>query len=223
MIVIIEEREIVKRGFESGFHREGVSSAGFCPQDFGEWVGVVEKTDIDSIEAFLIGECTDRASITQKIRTRSEAAVIAMNDSKALEETLRLFSAGVDDVVGKPVHVRELLARVAAIGRRRQSGDEESTKSDIVIYSDGRDPDVGGDPMCLPRRERRILEYLYANSGRRVTKVQIFNHVYGLFNQDVDDNVIESHISKLRKRLRMRIGYDPIDSKRHLGYRLVII
>ena len=221
MIVIIDEREIVKDGFESGFGREGVSTAGFCPMDFGEWVGAVEKNDIDSIEAFLIGQCEDRESITEKIRKRSEAAVIAMNDGKALEETLRLFGAGVDDVVGKPIHVRELLARIAAIGRRRSTETEASQQKDIVIYTDGRDPLIGGEPMCLPRRERRILDYLFANRERRVTKSQIFNNVYGLFNQDVDDNVIESHISKLRKRIRAKIGYDPIDSKRHLGYRLV--
>jgi DNA-binding response OmpR family regulator len=54
-----------------------------------------------------------------------------------------------------------------------------------------------------------------------VTKSQIFNSVYGLFDQEIDENVIESHISKLRRRLRGRLGYDPIDSKRHLGYRLI--
>jgi DNA-binding response OmpR family regulator len=58
--------------------------------------------------------------------------------------------------------------------------------------------------------------------GCRVTKTQIFNSVYGLFSEDIDENVIESHISKLRKRLRHRLGYDPVDSQRYLGYRLVI-
>ena len=38
--------------------------------------------------------------------------------------------------------------------------------------------------------------------------------------EDVEENVVESHISKLRKKLRERLGYDPIDSKRFLGYRL---
>jgi hypothetical protein len=55
----------------------------------------------------------------------------------------------------------------------------------------------------------------------RVTKTQIFNSVYGLFSEDIDENVIESHISKLRKRLRHRLGHDPIDSQRYLGYRLI--
>ena len=52
----------------------------------------------------------------------------------------------------------------------------------------------------------------------RVSKAQIFHAVYGLFDGDIDETVIESHISKLRKRLRQRLGYDPIDSKRFLGY-----
>ncbi|HKN27514.1 MAG TPA: winged helix-turn-helix domain-containing protein, partial [Roseiarcus sp.] len=39
-----------------------------------------------------------------------------------------------------------------------------------------------------------------------------------LFDENVDENVIESHISKLRKKLKQRLGFDPIDSKRFLGY-----
>ena len=80
-----------------------------------------------------------------------------------------------------------------------------------------------GDVLELPRRERRILEYLVANRGKRVTKTQIFNAIYGIFDEDVEEDVVESHISKLRKKLRHRLGYDPIDSKRYLGYSLDLI
>jgi two-component system, OmpR family, flagellar system response regulator FtcR len=72
----------------------------------------------------------------------------------------------------------------------------------------------------LPRRERRILEYLVNNRGRRVSKAQIFNSIYGIFDENVEENVVESHISKLRKKLRRHLGYDPINSVRYLGYRL---
>ena len=72
----------------------------------------------------------------------------------------------------------------------------------------------------LPRRERRILEYLAINRGRRVSRTQIFNAVYGLFDEEVEESVVESHISKLRKKLRQIMGYDPIDTKRYLGYQL---
>ena len=53
-----------------------------------------------------------------------------------------------------------------------------------------------------------------------MTKTQIFNRVYGIFNDEIHENVIESHISRLRKRLKQRLGRDPIDSQRFLGYRL---
>ena len=144
-----------------------------------------------------------------------------MNDAKSLEETLDLFAAGVDDVVRKPVHVREILARIKAIRGRVQAKAEGTVVGDMRVFYDGRDPEVAGEVLALPRRERRILEYLVNNKGCRVTKTQIFNYVYGLFSEDIDENVVESHISKLRKRLRHRLGYDPINSQRFLGYRLV--
>ena len=86
------------------------------------------------------------------------------------------------------------------------------------VFFDGRDPEIRGEQLALPRRERRILEFLVSNAGKRVTKTQIFNAIYGLFDEDVDECVVESHVSKLRKKLRARLGHDPIDSKRYLGY-----
>jgi DNA-binding response OmpR family regulator len=220
MIVIVDERDAVKQGFATMFDREGVSATGLCPADFGNWVKTVSDLDMQAVEAFLLGDCRDRQTLPKLIKGRTRAAVIAMNDGKSLDETLELFAAGVDDVIRKPVHVREILARIQAIQRRTKNERERASSSALRIFPDGRDPEVGGAVLPLPRRERRILEYLVANKGRRVTKTQIFNSVYGLFDEDIDENVIESHISKLRKRLRNRLGYDPIDSQRYLGYRL---
>jgi hypothetical protein len=62
-----------------------------------------------------------------------------------------------------------------------------------------REPQLKGVSLPLPRRQRRILEYLVNNRGRRVSKAQIFNSIYGIFNEDVKENV-ESHVSKLRKK-----------------------
>jgi two-component system, OmpR family, flagellar system response regulator FtcR len=221
MIVIVDERDTVKDGYTSWFDREGVSVTGFSTVDFGNWVKTASEPDMLAVEAFLIGDCEDRQKLPGLIKGRSTAAVIAMNDHKCLDETLDLFAAGVDDVVRKPVHVREILARIKAIHRRMKGEAEGKVAGDIRVFSDGRDPEVKGDVLSLPRRERRILEYLVSNKGRRVTKTQIFNFVYGLFGEDIDENVVESHISKLRKRLRHRLSYDPIDSQRYLGYRLV--
>lgn len=221
MIVIIDERPVVNAGFQSWFVREGVAASGFLPGEFDSWIASVADNDLAAVEAFLLGAAGHRIELAQKIRGRAGAPLIGLNDEKSLEETLALLAAGADDVVRKPVHVRELLARVSAI-RRRMRADECSIKvGDIRIFSDGRDPVVRDEQLPLPRRERRILEYLVHNRGCRVTKTQIYNVVYGLFGQDIAESVIESHISKLRRRLRDRLGYDPIDSQRFLGYRLL--
>jgi DNA-binding response OmpR family regulator len=219
MFVIVDEREIVTSGYTSRFKKEGVSSTGFCPDEFREWVGSVAEPDLGAIEAFLIGDCKARETYPRMIRERSRAPVIAMNEMHSLEQTLDLFAAGVDDVVRKPVHVREILARVGAIQRRAAPIKEQAAiVGEMKIFFDGRDPEIKGDTFPLPRRERRILEHLVVNRGKRVTKAQIFNAIYGLFDEHVEENVVESHMSKLRKKLRRKLGYDPIDSKRYLGY-----
>ena len=69
-----------------------------------------------------------------------------------------------------------------------------------------------------PRRERHILEFMVKNARRRVTKTQIFNTVYGVFNDDVNESIVEGHMSKLRKKLRGKLGYEVIEAKRFLGY-----
>jgi two-component system, OmpR family, flagellar system response regulator FtcR len=218
MIVLVDERKLVTQGYKSLFGREGVPSAAFDPVEFSEWVSSAADGDIDAVEAFLIGQGDVAFELPRAIRNRSRAPVIAVSDTNSLEQTLALYDSGVDDVVRKPVHPREILARAAAIRRRLHSLVNYTDIGSIRVYSDGRDPEIEGQAFSLPRRERRILEYLVANRGKRVTKNQIFNAIYGIFDEDVEENVVESHISKLRKKLRKRLGVDPIDSKRFLGY-----
>jgi DNA-binding response OmpR family regulator len=218
MIVVVDERELVKDGYTSLFGREGIPSTGFDPAEFSDWVNTAADGDINAVEAFLIGQGERMLELPRAIRDRSQAPVIAVSDQPSLDATLALFDSGVDDVVRKPVHPREILARAAAIRRRLKAIANYTDIGQIRVFSDGRDPEIAGETFPLPRRERRILEYLVANRGRRVSKTQIFNAIYGIFDEEVEENVVESHISKLRKKLRKKLGFDPVDSKRFLGY-----
>jgi DNA-binding response OmpR family regulator len=217
MLVIVDEREIVREAYRTGFTEAGVSTTKFAPQEFCQWVDAAAEPDLQAVEAFLLGSFDHLGACPKLIRGRSQAPIIALSDHKCLDETLELFAAGVDDVVRKPVHVREILARVGAI-RRRAKSDDYTMIGDLRVYFDGRDPEIRGETLVLPRRERRVLEFLVSNAGKRVTKAQIFNAIYGLFDEDVDECVVESHVSKLRKKLRHSLGFDPIEAKRYLGY-----
>lgn len=221
MIIIVEEGEALIGEDALGFGREGVSAEGLLASDFGEWVRTASEPEMLAVEAFVLGEFNERFAFPKMIKQRSRAPVLALSGERSLQATLDLFAAGVDDVIGRPMHVREILARIKAIQSRVKVEDKGVVSGGIRVFADGRDPEVAGHQLHLPRRERRILEYLVSNKGRRVTKTQIFDFVYGLFSEEIDENVIESHISKLRKRLRHRLGHDPIDSQRYLGYRLI--
>ena len=221
MIIIIDERQSVVDAFVGLFERDGVGASGMSATELAAWIETVSPADLASVEAFLVGVCAERTRLCRHITTRSKTVVMAMSEFRSLEETLELFAAGVDDVIRKPVHIHELLARIGAATRRAKAQSESTRVGEIQIYFNGRDIEIGGVPFKLPRRELRILIYLASSIGSRVSKSQIFNAVYGLFNNDIDESVIESHISRLRKRLRQRLGYDPIESTRFLGYRLV--
>lgn len=222
MIVVLDDRPSVAEGFVALFQREGVAACGMDAGDVPDWLSTVAEAELAAVEAFIVGELPQRHELCSLIRSRTKAVLIATMDTLSLDETLKLFAAGADDVVRKPMHVREMLARVRATARRGHAASEALEIGEIQLFCDGRDPIVAGEVLPLPRRERRILEFLSSKANCRVSKTQIFHAVYGLFNEELDENVIESHLSKLRKRLRARLGYDPIDSQRYLGYRLVL-
>lgn len=221
MYVVVDDRSDVTGGYTATLNGEGVATAGFGSEEFREWFHSISRRDADAIQSFVLGEFDGCASYPGLIRHRSTAPIIALAEIRSLERTLELFAAGVDDVVRKPVHAREIVARSNAVWRRLQRTPDHFADGRMKVYFDGRDLEIDGEAMPLPRRERRILEFLVKNAPRRVTKTQIFNAVYGLFEAEVDEVVVEGHISKLRRKLRMHLGHDVIDAKRYLGYQFV--
>ena len=180
MIVIVDDRNLVTDAFRSSFDREGVPAAGFSGGDFEGWVEAAASEDVMAINAFLIGQCSRPDVLARVIKRRSAAAVIAMKDHKTLASTLELFAVGVDDVISKPCHVREILARIEAISRRSIERSKPPTAS---LPSDlSRRPRSAGlrRAAALPRRQLRILEFLVTNQSRRVTKSQIFTRLRAL-------------------------------------------
>jgi DNA-binding response OmpR family regulator len=220
LLVLVDCREPVLASYASAFRKEGMVMMGLAPEDFSDWLGSAAETDILAVEAFLLGECPAYDALPGTIRRKSMAPIIALMDKRKLERTLQLFAAGVDDVVDKPIHAREILVRAGAI-RRRSASPVETSAGDIRIFADGSDPLIAGAALRLPRREQRILEYLSSNKGRWIERDRIFAAIYGTCEDSVADKTLECHISKLRRKLRERLGYDPIECRRFVGYRLV--
>lgn len=221
MYVVVDQRPDVAAGFTAMFCREGLPALGFCSEEFRGWLESASSIDLGAVQGFVLGDFEARPAYPEVIRNHSRAPIIALSEVRSLEQTLELFTAGIDDVVRKPVHIREIVARSDAVWRRLNKPADEFACNRLKVFFDGRDAEIDGHSLGLPRRERHILEYLVKNRTRRITKAQIFNAIYGVFNADVDETVVEGHISKLRKKLRLKLGRDVIEAKRYLGYQFI--
>ena len=215
---MIEDRSFVLDAYIASFHQLGQKLEGFDTEQFLHWFDTAPKSELDSIEAIILGECSETVQFARLVSMRTEIPLLALVEGTRLETILDIFEAGADDIIRKPVNVREILCRVHVVQRRASGVRPDPAPASVQVFFNGRAPIVGGEPLELPRRERRVLEYFVANAGKRIAKEQIFNAVYGVFEEDVCAAVIESHISKLRRKLKERLGFDPIDSKRYLGY-----
>ena len=85
MYIIIDDRNIVAGGYATGFDREGVSSAGIESSEFREWIGKISDMDMSAVEAFLIGDCSEREALSRLIRERSNAPVLCLNERHSLD------------------------------------------------------------------------------------------------------------------------------------------
>ncbi len=205
----------------NGLEEQGIATYAVSDVEFCDWFQSLDLKDKSAIESILIGDCATKYKAINLIKSKSTIPAIAINSSADTDSMLNLFLSGADDVISVHAQPREIVARVGAIRRRAISQIETISIGLLHVYFDGRDPEINGEAIKLPRRERRILEYLAANTARRVSRSMIFDAVYGLFEAEVEESVVESHISKLRKKLKSSLGFDPIDNQRYIGYQFV--
>lgn len=220
MIIVASDCDSGRAALLASFEVLDVSGMAMRVGEAREWARAASDSDREAVEAFVVGGGIGRIEHVQALRRCYDGPILAVLERRTLEETLELFTAGVDDVVAMPAHGRELQARVAAIRRRRRRHEIVSGDATIRVFYDGREAQVQDAPLRLRRRELRVLECLMATRSVWMTRSQIFDAVYGLCDDRVDETVVECHICRLRKHLKKRLGYDPIESQRFLGYRL---
>lgn len=142
--------------------------------------------------------------------------VVVLTSRKTWREKVMGLRAGADDYVGKPFEYEELEARLEAV-IRRTSGHARSilTEGALVLDPASARVTLNGDRVDLTALEYRTLGYLMQHQGEVVSKTELTDHIYHQ-DFDLDSNVIEVLINRLRKKLRP----DLIRTRRGLGYQI---
>ena len=127
--------------------------------------------------------------------------VIVMTALDDTPEVIRGLDAGADDYLTKPLNLAELLARVRAALRKAGTLRQPPIQCGALVFdADSREVAVAGVPLILKRRELAVLESLVRRMGRVVQRETIIEEVYG-FDDDVQSNTLDAHVSRLRHRL----------------------
>jgi DNA-binding response OmpR family regulator len=161
-----------------------------------------------------------RAADGATSRFDPELAVIVLSGRGSEDDRVRGLREGADDYVVKPVHYPELVARLAAVLRRRRGPREGPRRiGELVIDPATRSVRVDGRPVELANKEFALLRALASDPTRVYTKEELLRDVWG-FRSLGRTRTLDSHASRLRRKL------DPEHSRFihncwGVGYRLI--
>jgi two-component system, OmpR family, response regulator len=150
-----------------------------------------------------------------------EAPVLILSALSAVDERVRGLRAGGDDYMTKPFDFLELTARLDILLRRHSAPQPETSlrvgnlEMDLLKHA----ARLAGKALDLLPREFRLLEYLMRHPGQVVTRTMIFEEVWN-YHYAEPTNVIDVHVSKLRRKLDPTGTQPMIFTVRGSGYML---
>lgn len=164
------------------------------------------------------GEGLSLVTTTRRLDPSPQVIVItAMN---ALADIVLGLDTGADDYIIKPFDIDELMARTRAVLRRTAKTAALQIRCGNLTYFPGdRNFEINGMELCLPRREMALLEALITRARRVVPRDLLMNEMFS-FEDNIQSNTLESHVSRLRVRLSQFGSGVIIRSVRGIGYAL---
>jgi two-component system response regulator PhoP len=165
----------------------------------------------------------DGLSILKSIRARKDQTpVLILTARGEVGSTISLLNAGADDYLSKPFDLGELLARVKALIRRGKGVAHPTLQAgELTLNTLEQTVLCAGRAVTLSPMEYRILEYLMHRPRVIVSKQELLEHLYD-YNWEHHSNVIEVHVSNLRKKIASGEDSPSIETLRNRGYRLLL-
>jgi two-component system, OmpR family, response regulator len=165
----------------------------------------------------------DGLTILKALRAEEKhTPAIILSALGQIDHRVEGLKAGGDDYLVKPFAFSELLARIEAIVRRHDPRAAEQTElkvDDLRLDLVSRKAIRGPREIELFPREFAILEYMMRNAGRPVTRTMLLSHVWG-YQFEPQANVVDVHISRLRRKIDTPGDKPLIETLRGEGYRI---
>jgi two-component system OmpR family response regulator len=221
-ILVVEDdpttADYVARGFEENGYVVDVARDGrdglFHATD-GHYAAIVLDRMLPGMDGLAVLGAVRAAGI--------DTPVIVLSALGSTDERVKGLKSGSDDYLAKPFAFSELLARVEALQRRGPSGAQPIVTrlhcGDLSMDLLARRVERGGARVDLQPREFRLLELLLRNKGQVVTRTMMLEEVWD-YHFDPGTNVIDVHISRLRKKIDEVERLPLLHTVRGVGYML---
>ena len=161
--------------------------------------------------------------VLQTLRKSGDTTPVLLLTAKAeVEDKIEGLDSGADDYMPKPFDMGELLARVRAMLRRKESFTPDIIRcGNISLNMQSYELCGNGQTFVLPKVEYQLMELLMLNKGIYLSSDTLLTKVWG-YNTDTELGTVWVYISYLRKRLVALNANVSIEAKRNVGYMLKV-
>jgi two-component system, OmpR family, response regulator PhoP len=220
-ILVIEDEKMLREQLQLRLQQQGYAVDVASNGEEGLFLAMEHPFDAAVIDLGL--PKLSGIEVIQQLRSQGSALPILILTARSRwEEKVEGLEAGGDDYLAKPFHIEELQARLRALIRRSVgSGDSEIRCGPVTLDTRKQSVIADGNELELTAYEYKVIEYLILHAGEVVSKTVLTEHIYDQ-DFDLDSNVIEVFIGRLRKKLDPKNQYKPIETLRGRGYRFTL-
>ena len=224
MRVLVVEDEARLAENIAGALREGPGYAVDVAHDGKDAIHLCWAAKYDLIVLDLMLPRLSGEEVVRQLRAaRNVTPVMMLTAVNVTSKTIELLDAGADDYMTKPFDLGELISRARALIRRGKGAGEPILQFGNLRLHTGEQSVLHGTlKVELSPTEYRILEYLMFRPRVIVSKRELLEHLYD-FAWEHHSNVVEAHVSNLRKKLRAVTESEVLETLRGRGYRLASI
>lgn len=221
ILIIDDESSIIELArlylARDGFEVTGVTTGqeGLTTQESGPWDLVILDLMLPDIDGF---------EICRRIRARSKVPVLMLTARKEDVDKIVGLELGADDYLTKPFNPRELVARVKAVLRRYQDGQNQPEREAIELAGLRLDVpfhevSINGRPVSLRTREFALLLQFARNPGIVFSRDKLLETVWG-YDYYGETRTVDVHVNHVRDKLEG--SGVRIETLRGIGYRLKV-